>query len=462
MPDLRSAVERTARAARVTVGTALAVAAVVDREQLAGAEEQHAHDLLRPAVVGPLLERHDTGDGDVGCDADRHELGRCRAGGGLAAELVHLDDRHAGIDEPGRAPHATTGARCRGGREEKQGHEDAGTKTADGRPRAMVDGHDDAQHAGHGTVASPAPARTRGRGTRRRLAARRSAPDNARGMRQLIVTADDFGASDAVNDAVIDAHRRGILTTASLMVNGDAWERAVDLARTTPTLAVGLHLALSLARATLPPAAIPHLVDREGRLPTSSPSAGLRYQFSRPARRELVHEIRAQLARFAATGLRLDHVSGHQHIHMHPQILARLLQCAGEFQIPAVRVVRDDLRMNLRLDRKRLGYKLSHWCMFHWLGQHAARRARVAGLVTADRVWGLYQDGRLTREHLLALLTALPPGVTEIYAHPSTKDDVDPRRAPRAELAARVDERARALVAARGIELTSYGALASA
>ncbi len=280
-------------------------------------------------------------------------------------------------------------------------------------------------------------------------------------MRQLIVTADDFGASDAVNAAVVDAHRRGILTTASMMVTGAAWEPAVAAAHATPSLAVGLHLALSLARSALPAARIPHLVDADGRLPASSPWAGFRYQFSRSARRELVDEIRAQLARFHATGLRLDHVTGHQHIHMHPQVLTILLECAAEYRIPALRVVRDDLRLNLRLDHGRLGYKLSHWLMFRWLGRHAARKVRAAGLATADRVWGLYQDGRMTRDHLRALLAALPAGVTEIYLHPSTAADDDPRRAPRAELEALVDADARAIVAARGVVLTSYGKLAS-
>src|SRR6476620_3204629 len=99
-------------------------------------------------------------------------------------------------------------------------------------------------------------------------------------MRRLILVADDFGISPAVNAAVIEAHRRGALTTASLMVNEPAFDEAGTLAHTTPTLAIGLHLALSLGRSTLPPARIPHLVDTDGCFPASSAWAGLRYQFS--------------------------------------------------------------------------------------------------------------------------------------------------------------------------------------
>jgi hopanoid biosynthesis associated protein HpnK len=280
-------------------------------------------------------------------------------------------------------------------------------------------------------------------------------------MRQLIVVADDFGVSPAVNAAVVAAHRHGILTAASLLVNETASAEAVALAHANPTLAVGLHLALSLSRATLPAAHIPHLVDAEGRFPASSAWAGLRYQFSRATRRELADEIRAQLARFRATGLVLDHVTGHQHVHMHPQVLTILLDCAGEYGIAAFRVVRDDLGQNLRLDRARLGYKLSHWAMFGPLGRHAARRVHTAGLAMADRVRGLYQDGRMTTAHLRALLRDLPVGVTEIYAHPSTAPDGDPQRLPQEELAALTDAGVRALVATRGIALTSYTALAA-
>jgi chitin disaccharide deacetylase len=121
-------------------------------------------------------------------------------------------------------------------------------------------------------------------------------------MQRLVVIADDFGASPAVNAAVVQAHRSGILTAASLMVNEAAFDEAVRFALATSTLAVGLHLALSLSRATLPASRIPALVNAEGRFPASSRPAGLRYQFSRRARVELEGEIRAQLDRFRATG----------------------------------------------------------------------------------------------------------------------------------------------------------------
>ena len=146
---------------------------------------------------------------------------------------------------------------------------------------------------------------------------------------QIITTADDFGRSPAINAAIIRAHREGILTAASLMVTGDAWQEAVQLARANPTLAVGLHLVVSNGRAVLPPTQIPHLVDASGRFPDDPLRLGLRYAFDRAAQRELAAEVAAQFARFAATGLPLSHVDGHQHLHVHPVVYRELDDPAG-------------------------------------------------------------------------------------------------------------------------------------
>ncbi|MBV8165312.1 MAG: ChbG/HpnK family deacetylase, partial [Alphaproteobacteria bacterium] len=86
-------------------------------------------------------------------------------------------------------------------------------------------------------------------------------------QRRLIVCADDFGRAVEVNRAVEDAHRRGVLTCASLMVGAPAAADAVARARRLPGLGVGLHVALADADPVAPPAAIPDLVDRAGRFP---------------------------------------------------------------------------------------------------------------------------------------------------------------------------------------------------
>lgn len=102
---------------------------------------------------------------------------------------------------------------------------------------------------------------------------------------QVILNADDFGRSAAINAAVMQSHREGVLTSASLMVAGDAVEEAVALARETPTLAIGLHVVVVAGRAVLPPNEIPHLVDGRGWFPRDPVRTGLRYFLRDRARR---------------------------------------------------------------------------------------------------------------------------------------------------------------------------------
>ena len=100
-------------------------------------------------------------------------------------------------------------------------------------------------------------------------------------LRRLIVNADDFGRSTSINQAVIRAHREGILTTASLMVNEPACEEAVTLARQNPQLGVGLHLTLLCGRSALPPGEIPGLVGADSAFTSNPAGAGFRYFFVR-------------------------------------------------------------------------------------------------------------------------------------------------------------------------------------
>ncbi|HET8585835.1 MAG TPA: hopanoid biosynthesis-associated protein HpnK, partial [Casimicrobiaceae bacterium] len=139
-------------------------------------------------------------------------------------------------------------------------------------------------------------------------------------MKKLIVTADDFGAAREVNEAVELAHTKGILTAASLMMSGDAVDDAIARARRLPTLRVGLHLVLVDGKPVLPPAAIPALVDRDGRFPRDLVRAGVNLFLRPDARRQLAAEIAAQFDAFAATGLALDHVNAHHHFHLHPSV----------------------------------------------------------------------------------------------------------------------------------------------
>lgn len=238
----------------------------------------------------------------------------------------------------------------------------------------------------------------------------------------LIITGDDFGYSAAVNRAIIQAHCEGVLTGASLMINERAAAEAVQLARAHPDLAVGLHLVLVLGRAALPHAELPHITDAQGNFANSSLQAGINYYFNPAARRELRREMRAQFEKFAATGLRFSHVDGHTHLHQHPVIFAELLKLCAEFGVKRVRVVKGEMRLSLRLDRRHLPLKLVWGAVFNLLGSWCAKRLQERGFAPSPKVYGLLQTGGMNEDYLLGLLARMDATSSEIYAHPLAVD----------------------------------------
>lgn len=226
----------------------------------------------------------------------------------------------------------------------------------------------------------------------------------------LIVTADDFGLDLAVNEAVEQAHARGVLGAASLMVAAPAAADAVARARRLPGLAVGLHLVLADGRATSPPAAIPDLVGPDGRFGARMARDGVRFFFLPRVRRQLAAEIRAQFEAFAATGLELDHVNAHKHFHLHPTILSLVMSISREFGSPAIRLPAEPGMA---------------WWLAPWVRRMRARLDR-AGIAHNDHVFGLHASGGMDEARLLETLARLPAGLTEIYCHPATRNGLTP------------------------------------
>lgn len=285
-------------------------------------------------------------------------------------------------------------------------------------------------------------------------------------IKRLIVSADDFGMSAGVNAGIIRAHREGILTDTSVMANGQAFAEAVALAREHPTLSVGLHLVLVQGRAVSPPAHIPLLVDGRGWFGNNAPWAGLRYFFTPGAHEQLRREITAQLEKFAATGLPLSHVDGHLTIHMHPTVLAILIEAARQFGIRAVRLPEESLAAALRFSRRHTGRKLFEATVFAALTRYARKRLVAAGIRHPDRMFGLHQTGHVSETYLLNVCRQLQPGVTEVYCHAGLSDDESRRWRPpdyesEQELAALISPRVRAAIQTGGIELITYRDLCS-
>lgn len=267
--------------------------------------------------------------------------------------------------------------------------------------------------------------------------------------RRLIVNADDFGRSSSINHAVIRAHREGILTSASLMVNGEACDEAVALAREHRTLGVGLHLTLVCGRAASSSAEIPGLVEANGCLSDNAVATGFRYAFQRMLVPQLEREIDAQFQKFRDTNLPLDHVNGHLNMHLHPVIFAMLCRRAGEWGIGAMRVTRDLFWLSCATSRGRWAYRLSHALIFSCLSWRAARRLDQLRVRRTRHVFGLLESGRVTADYVLKLLPRIPEGDSELYSHPSL-DEAKP------ELDALIDPRVTERIREEHIQLIRY------
>jgi chitin disaccharide deacetylase len=271
----------------------------------------------------------------------------------------------------------------------------------------------------------------------------------AKPRRRLIVNADDFGNSASANQAIIQAHRQGVLTSASLMVNGDAFDEAVALAKENPKLGVGLHLTLCRGRSALPPSQVPTLVNSDGAFEDSPVKAGLKYFFSAAARAELQREIAAQFDKFAQTGLKLDHVNGHLHFHLHPAVFGALRKELRARRVRAVRLTHDPVRIDWPLGRGRWLYRLGHALVFGALSRHARGFLARDGIVHTAYVFGLLEDGRVSEDYLLRLARVLPAGDSELYSHPCLQE-------PQHEYGALVSPQVRREFLKQGIQLIRY------
>jgi hopanoid biosynthesis associated protein HpnK len=279
--------------------------------------------------------------------------------------------------------------------------------------------------------------------------------------KSVIFTADDFGLADALNGAVVLSHRQGLLSCASLMAAGPRTQAALSLARAHLGLCLGVHLTLIQGRATLPPEAVPLLVDSRGGFPNNPVATGWRYFCQSRLLPEIRRELAAQIEVVLEAGLTVWHLNSHLNLHLHPRIFPVVADLAREYGIPAVRLAREDWRTTLALAPDRPLPKIAQGLIFAFLCRRAARQARAASLVCNDHLFGLTNDGRMTEAYLTGLAPRLQPGVTEIYCHPGLYADPELKRwAPhyrrQEELAALLSPDLKANLAAAGVRITDF------
>ncbi len=283
-------------------------------------------------------------------------------------------------------------------------------------------------------------------------------------MAWLIVNGDDFGRSPQVNAGILKAHREGILTSASLMVAGEACDEAVVAARDNPALDVGLHVVACNGKSVLGASRLRGLVDERGYFPRSEVWAGFRYAFGRTRRARLRDEFRAQIERHLERVGYLYHLDGHHNLHLHPVLADILLPLAAEYHVPYVRLVREAIWTTLSIDSSSGLRKLRDHAFFYWLSSRAARQARALGLGSNDCTQGFHQTGQLSERYVIQALERLPrDATTEFYFHPAVEWDHRPPLHSSQSLECEIltSPSVRAALTRSAIRLTTYRELAS-
>lgn len=280
---------------------------------------------------------------------------------------------------------------------------------------------------------------------------------------ELIVNGDDFGASQEVNEAIIRAHQEGVLTSCSLLVTGEAFAQAVQLARENKRLSVGIHLVTVKGQAVLPPAKIPLLVDGDGRFAENPTKAGLQYHFTGVARCQLKAELRAQFEKFLQTGLTMSHIDSHLHMHVHPVIFRTAKELGQEFGVMAMRVPRDDFGFICR-NNQYLAVKCAvPATIFRLLCSTMEKTLRNAGFVFPQRVYGHFHSGAITEDVVLSMLHAMRRRSNELYFHPAIYPSGRALAAEqlqcRREFDILISPRVKTRLAELGIHLTTYSTL---
>lgn len=243
-------------------------------------------------------------------------------------------------------------------------------------------------------------------------------------MKRLIVNADDFGLTESVNRGIIVAHREGILTSASLLANGLAFDDAIASSRRFPDLSVGVHLNISGGTPVSPAGRISSLLNELGQLHLTPLHMWIRILTGQISLEDIRSEFRAQILRAFDAGLTPTHLDGHLHIHILPQIATIVIALAHEFRIPQVRCPAENLVSTLpllwklpatgmaALERSAIAFAVTSFA------RPLREQLRKNGLVSSRAFYGLVHTGFLDSKALADLLRLVPEGTTELMCHP--------------------------------------------
>lgn len=293
-------------------------------------------------------------------------------------------------------------------------------------------------------------------------------------MRRLIVNADDFGLTSGVNRAIIQGHERGVVSSATLMANGGAFQEAANLAHSTPTLGVGCHIVLVDGSPLVDSHQVQSLLD-PGRLHSGQPrfrhgigEFGAHALLGRLAEDEIEAEATAQISKLQAAGIAVTHLDSHKHTHLFPRVLRPLLNAAKRCGVKAIRNPFERIQGSQLAASPSLWKRWAEVSILRSLARQFRDAVRESGILTPDGTLAIVATGALNQRLLELMINKLPQGTWELVCHPGYNDaDLQNittrlRESREQELRILTSQATRDLLGANGVEIVSFRDLTSA
>jgi hopanoid biosynthesis associated protein HpnK len=293
-------------------------------------------------------------------------------------------------------------------------------------------------------------------------------------VRRLIINADDFGLTVGVNRAILEAHEHGVVTSATLMANGQAFEDAIALAQSRPGLGVGCHVVLVDGAPLLDETAVRSLLDRGGnrsgppRFREGITRFGVLALLGRLGENEIEAEATAQIRKLQTAGITVTHLDSHKHTHLFPRVLRPLLRAAASCGVKAIRNPFERIQGSQLAASPSLWRRWTEVGVLRSLARQFREAVQQAGISTPDGTLAIAATGWLNERLLRLMVENVPDGTWELVCHPGY-NDADLRRVHTRLRASREHElriltssSTRNLLERNGIEIVSFREMAVA
>jgi chitin disaccharide deacetylase len=276
-------------------------------------------------------------------------------------------------------------------------------------------------------------------------------------MRRLIVNADDLGVNPPRSHGIFQCMENGLVTSATLMVNGSDAQAAARRVRERDVPGIGLHLNLTDGSAISTERDVGSLLDAHGFL-SGRDHLERAMETGEAVATHLEREIRAQIEWFLDSIGQPTHMDSHHHIHVHPVVARLLPPILQRYGIQRVRLPIETIAdIRWEISKERLAYIRA----VNARAQAARDLWEGEGLRSTDHFRGMALRGNANAKRLRSLLSSLPEGTTELKVHPGACDPSgdafsrDPQRETERNML--LDPESHSFARNKGIELISFG-----